>query len=224
MKRLAILSVVAAFLAVWVAVVYPVGYSGRGSKGEIDGATNAIRMLSYPHHEIHASCSFSVDYSEITASSDLDHTAIGLTTPATTTWGHMIATVTATSAAQFSIIEAPTIGTPGSGTDGVAVFNRNRNSVAPSVMLDQANPTPAANKVTTFDETEYAAATVSGGTVIYNALMSVGAGPKPAGGTSRDTQEWVLKQDTEYIFVIENVGASVNTHVINLSWYEHANL
>ena len=149
MKRLLWLAVLLCLVPV---VVYGVGYSGRGSKAEVDGTTTAVTQISYPHHEIHAGSSFSVDFSNITANTDLHRTVIGINTPDTTRWAHIVVTVTSTSAAQFSIYENRTVGTPGSGT-AATIYNRDRNSATTSTILDQAG-TPAANKVSTYLEAE----------------------------------------------------------------------
>jgi len=223
MRRFAAFPLLALFVVVCLTVasaVYPVGYSGRGSKAEIDGTTNALRIIEYEHHEIHSGASFTVDYSETTANSDDDRTIIGLTTPDTARWVHVIITITAVEAAEFLIYEAPTF-TAGEGTDQ-AIYNRNRNSATTSTVLNQ-DATPEVAKVTTYDETEAVGLDYSGGTLVEYVLLSAGSGPRQVGGTSRGSQEWVLKQDTSYLFILQNVGASVNTHVINLSWYEHQN-
>jgi len=175
--------------------------------------------IDFAHDELHEGSSYSVDYSETTASSDDDRTIIGLTTSNTAKWNHVVITITASGAAEFFIYEAPTF-TAGQGTDG-AIYNRQRNSSKASTTLNQ-DAAPERGKVSTYDEAEAVNLNYSGGTLIDYQLMASGTGPKPVGGTSRGVQEWVLKQNTSYLFIVQNVGASANTHVINLSWYEHS--
>jgi hypothetical protein len=187
---------------------------------QIDDSTNTLQVIEYEHHEIHSGSSFHVSYSVVTASSDDDVTAIAFKTPNTTKWLHLVATFACSGAAEAIMTEgALTIADRGDGTDKV-VLNRNRNSSTTSTVLSWED-TPTVGSVTTMNETEWTAVGVSGGTELYHEWLAAGTGPKPAGGVARGTQEWVLKKNTDYVFRLQNTGASANAHSISLDWYEH---
>ena len=185
----------------------------------IDQSTGAQSTVSYEHHEIHAGSAFHVGYSVTTASSDDDVTGIMFTTPNTKKWGHLTATFTASGAAEAIINEAPTLSTATAGSDKV-ILNRNRNSSTVSAMKSLEG-TPTVGSVTKMNETEWTNIGVSAGTELEHVFLAAGSGPFTVGGTARGSQEWVLKQNTTYIFYLQNTGASANAHSISLDWYEH---
>ena len=187
--------------------------------GAIDSTTRALMTMDYEHHEIHSGSAFHVGYSEVTANSDDDVTAIMFKTPNTTKWLHLVATFTCSNAAEAIMLENPTLADAGDGTDKV-VLNRNRNSTTTST-VQSLEDTPTVGSVTTMDETEWTAVGVSGGTELEHEFLAGGDGPKAIGGTQRGTQEWVLKQNTVYVFYLQNTGASAISHSISLDWYEH---
>ena len=98
-----------------------------------DRSTGAATGISYEHHKIHSGSSFHVGYSETTANSDDDVTAIMFKTPNTTKWIHVVATFAASTAAEEILLENPTLADSGDGTDKV-VLNRNRNSTKTSTV------------------------------------------------------------------------------------------
>ena len=204
-------------LACFAALLFLVGAYYAES---VDGMTRAKTMIDYAHHEVHSGSSFGVGYSVTTGADDDHRSSIGFTTPNTTKWLHLVATISASHAAEFFLREAPTIDDD-DGTQAVA-YNRNRNSATASTVLSLEG-TETVGSVTTFDEAELVAATFSGGTVLEYVLMQAGGGPKAVGGVSRGSQEWILDQNAKYVFTIQNIGANANTHVIHLDWYEHQN-
>jgi len=187
-----------------------------------DGATNALRTISYEHHEIHSGSAFHVGYSVTTASSDDDVTGIMFKTPNTTKWLHLVATFNCSAPAEAIINEAPTLADSGDGADKV-VLNRNRNSDTTSTVASLED-TPTVGSVTTMNETQWGDVGVSAGTELEHEFLAGGSGPKAIGGTARGTQEWVLKKNTIYVFYLQNTGASANAHSISLDWYEHSNI
>ena len=186
----------------------------------MDLSTHSLQVIDYEHHEIHSGSSFHVSYSVTTANSDDDVTAIMFTTPNTSKWIHMVATFNAGAAAEAIILEAPTLADSGDGSDKV-VLNRNRNSTTTS-LVQSLEDTPTVGSVTTMNETEWTAVGVSAGTELEHEFLVGGTGPKAAGGVARGTQEWILKQNTIYVFYLQNTGANANAHSISLDWYEHA--
>jgi hypothetical protein len=80
------------------------------------------------------------------------------------------------------------------------------------------------NKFTTLTEAQIAGdGTWATGTVLRTEPLTVGAGPKPVGGDTRATEEYILKANTKYVFLLTNTAASANTHTILIDWYEHTN-
>ncbi len=185
----------------------------------MDASSGALETIAHDHEEIHAGSSFHVSYSVVTASSDDDVTGIMFKTPNTTKWGHIVVTVTASNPAEAIINEAPTLATPAAGSDKV-ILNRDRNSTTISVM-SSLETVPTVGSATTMTEAEWTAIGVTAGTELEHVFLAGGDGPQAIGGNSRGTREWILKQDTIYIFYLQNTGASANSHVISLDWYEN---
>jgi len=186
-----------------------------------DNLSDVIKTISYSHHEIHGGSSYTAHFSNTTTNDDDHRTVIGIETPDTVKWCHFVATVAASSAAEFYILENPTIDL-GAETADVSMFNRQRNSQKTSSVMSLA-ATQLENNVSTYVEAAIAAANLSGGTQIEHTVLQGGSGPKAIGGQSRGSQEWILAQGTRYLFVVQNVGASINLHNINIDWYEHTN-
>jgi len=65
----------------------------------------------------------------------------------------------------------------------------------------------------------YAAPTgITNGAVIWEAK---GGSAKKAGGTSRDSSEFMLKSNTVYVLAVENIAAQVSWFDYKFDWYEH---
>ena len=188
---------------------------------KLDETSHTVCVLDHNICVIHEQSAFSAYYSVTTAATNGHRSGLYIKTP-TEENGliHLIAQFAASTAADFSICEAPTIAA-NTGTHAVAIFNRYRASLKTSKSYDNA-ATPAANKVTTLTEAQIAGdGTWATGTVIREEPMKVGIGPKPAGGAGRDTQEYVLSPDTKYVFLLTNTAALANTHHILIDWHEH---
>ena len=184
----------------------------------LDASTHTLQFIDYEHHEIHSGSSFNVHYSNTTTNNDDHRTGIAFKTPATKEM-HLVVTLSASSAAEVFLLEAPTIGTAAAGTRKVA-YNRNRNSTTTSLCRDEEAGNIAGG-VSTYTEAQLVTANVSAGTELEYAVLQAGGGPKPLGGTARGSQEWILKSDTLYLIYIKNIGAAANAHNIALDWYEH---
>ncbi len=197
---------------------------GRGIREvALDINTRSLQVIAFDHHQVHAGVSFHVGYSVTTANSDDDVTAIAFKTPNTTMWSHIVATFTCSDPAEAIILEgALTIVDRGDGADKV-VLNRNRNSTATSTVLSWED-VPTEGSVTTMNETEWTAVGISGGTELDHVFLQGGSGPQAIGGESRGTREWVLKQNTDYVFYLQNTGANANSHSISLDFYGNINL
>lgn len=185
----------------------------------LDESTRAMLTIDGPHHEIHDCCSFTAYYTITTAATDAHRSGLYLKTGPLIEI-HAVISFSASTAGAYSLCEAPTIAS-NIGTHAVAIYNRDRNSASASTCFDNA-ATPAVNKYTTLTEAEIAGdVTWATGTIIRTEPLEVGAGPKPAGGAGRDSQEYILKKDTAYVFLITNTVALANTHHILVDWYEH---
>ena len=188
----------------------------------LDAITHAQNMISYEHHEIHDGSSFTAQYNITTAATNGHRSGLFIKTPATGPLVHLVVTISSSAASRYSICEAPTIAA-NVGTHANVIYNRYRDHTGASGCFDNAT-SPAVNKYTTLTEAQIAAdGTWATGTVIRSNPMVSGAGPKPAGGSSRDTAEYILKANTKYVFLITNTSADANAHDITLDWYEHTN-
>ena len=205
----------------YVGVVGNPGVKVVDSDGDIvtiDTATGAIATIEYEHHEIHSGDSFSCWYlQEVTDTGD--KTIVAFLTPNTTRWLHIIYTASATVMAHGRILEAPLI-VDNTG-DNLTIFNRDRNSSTTSTVIDTSRNPDRAGEAMTF--TEITMGNVTGGTEIIHIHLGTGEGKKTLGGSSRGTQEWILKPNTLYAFEIESTNDDDNIHIINLDWYEHTN-
>jgi hypothetical protein len=99
--------------------------------------------------------------------------------------------------AQVTFLEDVTI----SSASGVAItpYNRNRNSLNAASL------------------TVYSSATITGGTQI--GIHWQGAGKK-AGGGVRETDEFILKRNTDYSLKLLDKSAGNNVFEWDLNWYE----
>ncbi len=173
------------------------------------------------HNKIHAGLAFKVHYSNITTNSDDHRSAIAFATPAGLTKGHFTVTVSASNAAEFFLEEAPTSTTPQIGIDQ-AFLNRNRGSANESIM-SSLEVAPTVANASVYDEAAMATAAFVSTLELDHTFLRAGDGPQAIGGTSRDTQEFILKASTVYLMYIQNIGASINTHSIQVEIYENTN-
>ena len=194
-------------------------------ESSVDGMTTALKTISYEHHEIHSGSSFHAYYNITTAATSGHQSGLYIKTPAAGgKLCHLIVAFQASVAADMSVCEAPVIAANTGTAHGVTIFNHYRDSIKASGCFDNAT-SPAVNKVTNLAEAAFNGdATWTTGTVIMKEPLVVGSGPKPAGGNTRGTQEWILKANTAYVFMITNTVATANVHHISLDWYEHTNL
>ena len=186
-------------------------YASNGTSyqvARIDTSTRAFNTIDYAHHEIHAGSSFTIDhYAE--SKNDGQTINVYMKTANTAKWLHMFMNWSSGGAAFTRIYEGPTI-TANTGTNGVAIFNRNRNSTNTSGVSDNA-ASPAANKIGT-DVTKTA-----NGTIIYTEYAGAA---KAQGAFVRAEREFVLKSNTVYLFEVESDAAGITLN-FDLTWYEH---
>ena len=195
--------------------------NGEYRNVSLDAMTSVLPIMEFAHHEIHEGDSFSAYYTRTTAATNGHRSGLYIKTPADPKLCHLIVSFSSSAAASFSICEAPTIAA-NVGTHANIVYNRYRDSANPSGVFDNA-AAPAVNRFTTLTEAEIAAdGTWNTGTIIRTEPLEVGVGPKPAGGASRDIQEYILMANTAYVFLLTNTAAVANIHHILIDWYEHS--
>lgn len=165
-----------------------------------DRATFALNTIDYAHHEIHAGSFF-------TAGTALDLSAGGtvqlkITTPDSTRWAHLVGLVSVESESTVSWYENPT--SPGAGA-ALPAYNHNRNSSGTATCA-------VAGSVGTFSGTV--------GTTLARYNMGSGRG---VGGDVREINEWVLKQNEDYLLEVVNGSSGPSLTTLVLAWYEHTN-
>ena len=193
----------------------------------LDSTTYAVKTIDYAHKEIHSGSSYTCHYSTDVSDTDF-RTAITFKTANTTKWGHMVVGVTATDTAIAYVYEAVLIagGTAGQPV-ALTIYNRNRNSSNTSGFISQ-HSTPVTGGASGWTEAllvDGAAGNDDDWAVTTELELEnhpLGGGKKETiGGTSRGSQELILKQNTVYMVMIQSSNANDNTHTIHLDWYEH---
>ncbi len=183
----------------------------------VDDSSHAIVAVSIEHHEIHEGDSFSVHINNTTANTDDHRTLMGFETPSGLKAPHLVVTANASAAAEVFLYETVTI----DDDEGLELDIECRNRILDntSMLLSFENPA-VAGLVTWMLEAEIAAANFSATTILFHETLVAGTGPKPIGGDTRGSQEWLLKPATKYAVVVQNIGANINVHGITLNWYE----
>lgn len=196
------------------------GYNGTNFQDvRIDSQTRAWNTIEYEHHEIHAGSSFFCHYhNDCTNTGEM--TMIAFNTPNTTKWIHIIFEASSTAAAYMGIYEVADLDVD-EGTQ-LTIYNRDRNSATLSVVTS-VETVPVANKATSYTEAQAAGATLSVATELERHYMGAAAAGADIAGQARAVSEWILKQATQYAFVIVSTTNDDNTHSLRLSWYEHTN-
>ncbi len=174
--------------------------SGAGETDDvrIDASTNSLQTVSYEHHEVHSGTHYTYRSCHALAkNATLDHLII---TPNTTSWAHMTVSVDTTAGeVVVGLYEDTTTSADGALENTV---NRNRNV--------------ADNNTTEV----YEAPTVTGvGTLLAEACF--GAGKKGFGGSARDHEEFILKQNTKYLLRVAEQNVLACDLNIVFDWYEH---
>jgi len=173
----------------------------------IDAWTHAFMTLDYEHHEVHAGSSYHA-FLNVSGGSGTKAT-FTLTTPNTTKWAHLVIHFRASVESNIHFGEGATV-TSSSGSD-FAPLNKERNSNNTSGMISSGSAGGAGNITSGSAVTNF-------GTTLH--LEHVGSGR--AGGESRGTNEWILKQNTTYAIELISEAASSELF-LELHWYEHTN-
>jgi len=181
--------------------------------GAAEETTGALIVVGHALSEVLEGHSFTCHYTQTVSDTD-DKSIIAFKTPAVADV-HVIIAASASTAATAYIYEAPTI--DANEGDSLPVYNRCRDGDATTVI--RTNTDPDEIGAMSFSETNDDH--VTGGTVLASIPLVSGAGPKAIGGTARDTQEWVLKANTLYAFVLNSESDADNVHWIEVNFHEH---
>lgn len=164
-------------------------------------ATLTIIGLTHAHHKIHSVNSFEVcDVNDLANGATFDYL---MTTPDTAKWGHLVFQIQAEREASYQIFENPTISAVGTA---MTENNRNRNSSNTAGIAVTHTPT----------------VTSTGSTIICEEHWLSGASAASR-QQDRGIQEFLLKQDEQYLIRITNETALANQVSISISFYEHEN-
>jgi len=163
-----------------------------------DEATYAVKVIAYPHHEIHGGSAFA-------ASKAFTHGAgaspnVLIVTPDTTKWPHFLFSIVSDDVVTVTLYETSDY----TGGDALTAFNRDRNSSNTSGLTLTTDATDGGS---------------GKGTPIWT--FKAGANKVVTATTGADRHEFILKQNTKYL--IEAVGANGDLITALLDWYEHTN-
>ena len=184
----------------------------------IDASTHTMQTIDYSHHEIHSGRMFKVDHSdtELAAAGEI---GVLFTTHDSTRWGHVFCKVSCATAANFEILEVPTLDTGNYPTTFYTIINRNRNKTATTSLMSSVRAAPVANQASL----KLAGNTtpISGdGTVVHSEAL--GGDKFTSAGVDRDNSEYVLKQNTTYYFRLLGDGSGAGgVASMQVAWYEH---
>ena len=198
------------------------GYTGETFQFlRIDKSSFAMKTVTHAEDETHEGHSFKIDIYEADFDK-INEIGILFTTPNIASQFHCIPLVYASSAAVFHILEAPVIDVGNYPTTFYTPINRNRNSNIISAVLS-IRAVPVVNQVSL--KLKANAAPITGdGTVIHAEV--IGAGKKGGGGGMRDTDEYMLKRNTNYYFRLAGTtnGADASVASLHVNWFEHTDL
>lgn len=165
----------------------------------IDEVDQAKIGIDLPHHEIHEGNHYTCNALD----EDVDIASpkiIRCTTPNTSTRIHWLTEVSANGAAKVEFFENPTINAAGSA---MAENNNDRNSLNTAEVICREDAT-----------------TTDDGTLLFSRFIGgTGVGGTSTSGEIGTRQEWILKQNEDYIIKV-TVEANDTKVSISNTWYE----
>ena len=187
-----------------------VGSSTGATGGCTDQYTNALSVVPYQHHEIHAgSHYFAVGYQDLTSGQVLD---FQWTMPNTTKWIHWTWTLDTEDEVNWLVYENAGITTVLANSFTPLNSNRNSANTSGTTMNYEVFANLAAANAKT---------SVGGATLLKSGLTKAGGFFVPGGGEAGRESELVMKQNTVYCMrAIANAAGFVN---FDMEWYEHTN-
>ncbi len=203
-KRFAIILCILALIGLPVSCTaeepgYSIVVDANGNTVAIDEASGALVSIDFEHYEVHRGAMFTVLRVE-----DLGNAAVYdilAVTPNTTEWAHLTWEIEHELETLIQFYRGTTYSDNGTI---IPSFNRNGNSPNNATTLFYHSPT-----------------ITNAGTLV--GTIQQGAGKK-AGGSDRQADEFILKQDTAYLIRITNLTVNDNLVFIKLNWYEHTSL
>ena len=180
-----------------------------------DGASSALGVIDYSHHEVHEGSAFYVMYSVLSlgAMTTPDDTiTLTLVTPNTTKWSHFTFSVNGSAGWRVRLIEAPT-GGAASATGTIDILNHNRN-------YQITKPSTVGNGTTT-GVVSYDATLATGGVTLWDQYLEGSGGPQAGGTGTGKRNEIILKSNTTYQLSL--YGTDTNPATMYIDWYENTN-
>lgn len=179
----------------------------EGSEGEKfkQDLTDALVIISYPHHEVHAGSMFEVTYKAPDGAPLADDATIAFLLRTGAKFDHLVFGTNAGGDAELELLEAPTITDDGAA---LAELNMNRGSVKVAVTVVTLNPT----------------VTVATGTLLFNDFVPGGSGGNAQGGSGavRQGTEWILAPNTAYVIRMTNRAGNAQPGALLAQWYEES--
>jgi hypothetical protein len=163
----------------------------------LDEVTQAGRVISASHHEIHECDTFRVYRNKDVPNSGTYN--IMFTAPNTTKYVHFTFAVDHESEAELAFYE--TVGSFSGGT-----------AITPNKADGNCSETSGIS-----DMVYDANVSLAGSTTL---IHEVGGSGKRFGGAATHDNEWVLKKNTIYGLILTNQGAGANESNFQLDWYE----
>ncbi len=190
-------------VALSISVILPVGCSSGEAvyirTESIDAATQALTVMEYEHHAIHEGDMFTV--LEVTDLGNMAVRDILVVTPNTTRWAHLVWEIEHELETGIQFYRGTTYAAAGTI---VPSFNRNGNSATAATTV--VTHTPNVTLV---------------GTLVGTIQQGNG---KKAGGSDRESNEFILEQNQAYLIRISNLTVNDNLIFMKLNWYEHENI
>lgn len=171
----------------------------------IDTESLLLGMITRTHKAIHDGISYVVIHQG--TKNNGETLIISFKTPNTAIRAHLFMRARASGEANYVILEGAVV-TNGTGTEK-AIINRERNSLNTSTVIDNAT-SPVAGNVT-LDPT-----VTGNGTTIFEEHFGAG---KTVGGQSRGEDEFILKQNTQYVLKITSETATNDVEFL-IDYYE----
>jgi len=184
------------------------GVKKETGKDGIDSSTNTLQTIDYAHHEIHGGSTYRVQVND-PAIGNGGEISISFYVPDTAVLPHVVWEFVHSGSMCMSVLEGTTI-TVSTGSD-VLCKNSRRDAGDTSILQGTATGALVSNYVTTN-------ATYSGGTIIS---LKYDYAAKNAGGGGVRRNEIILKRDTYYTFVLDNLETTTQGGQIRLEYYEH---
>ncbi len=163
----------------------------------VDSATHALLVIDVEHYEIHEGATFTV--LNVVDLGNAEVRDILIVTPDTAKWAHLVWEIEHELETKIQFYNNTTVTNNGTA---IQAINRNGNSTENSTTLVFHTPNI---------------------TNVGDLLGTIQQGDgKKAGGSDREANEFILKQDCAYLVRITNLTVNNNLIFTKLNWYELA--